>query len=381
MDLNNIKHITMRVFLTSILFIAIHSLLLAQTTVNDTLQHDGLIRKYTLRLPAGVSANDPRPLVFNFHGYGSNAVQQQLYSAMNIIADAERFVVCYPDGIANAWNVGWSFGSTADDIGFVRKMIDKLVSKYGLDPERVYSCGMSNGGFFSYRLACEMPDKIAAIASVTGSIVPEYKNQCNPDRPTPILEIHGTEDRTVEYNGSQLAMSIPDVLNLWKEKNGCITNPIRSDQPNTANDGMNTEIYTYKPCNGGTEILHYKVIGGGHTWPGAPFNIGPTTTDFSASKVIWDFFKRFTLSRTSGIDESNIPEKVVANSIVVDQLLIQLPQTSQIQIIDLSGHVCLSQSYRAGTLAIDMSSFTSGIYVVKSVSNGKQSVEKIIKIN
>ncbi|RMF00022.1 MAG: hypothetical protein D6772_06880, partial [Bacteroidetes bacterium] len=152
----------------------------SQERIIGRITHDGLEREYRLYVPAAYDGQSPWPLVFNFHGFTSNAAQQEIYSNMNTVADTAHFLVCYPEGIGNAWNVGWSFGSTADDVGFVDALIDSLSLAYELDAGRIYACGMSNGGFMSYRLACERSNRFAAIASVTGSMTRNY--DCEPTR-------------------------------------------------------------------------------------------------------------------------------------------------------------------------------------------------------
>ncbi|MBK8080095.1 MAG: hypothetical protein IPK25_07340 [Saprospiraceae bacterium] len=191
----------------------------AQQTVSGTLTHDNVVRNYRLRLPKDHQKTEAIPLVFNFHGFTSNAGQQELYSGMNTLADKERFAVCYPNGINAAWNVGWSFGSTADDVGFTEAMIEKFVTDYGFDRNRIYACGMSNGGFFSYHLACNLSNKIAAVASVTGSMVPGTFEKCNPSVSVPVMEIHGTADDVVAYPGTpNVSLPLDSVMAFWSEK-------------------------------------------------------------------------------------------------------------------------------------------------------------------
>ncbi len=366
----------------SICLILITVSLHAQTTITDTIRHNGVIRSYILRLPANNSASNPAPLVFNLHGFGSNAPQQQLYSFMNTVADRENFAVCYPEGISAAWNVGWEFGSTADDVGFISAMIDKFKAKYGIISEQIYSCGMSNGGFMSYRLACELNDKIAAIASVTGSIVPAYVNDCKPGRPVPVLEIHGTEDRTVEYTGSLIALPISDVLAFWQKNNGCDLTPTKTDQPNNAPaDNMKTEIFKYNNCNDGTEVWHYKVIGGGHTWPGSFISTGPTTQDFNASEVVWEFFKQFKLTRASstqdGTNKSGL--KIYPNP-VSDQLVIESNDNATIVIHTAQGKCIHTQKIISGSNIIDMQGWNPGLYFIQHSQSVAMTSYKVVKI-
>ncbi|MFT4537399.1 MAG: polyhydroxybutyrate depolymerase, partial [Saprospiraceae bacterium] len=207
--------------LTFIVLISFVSSYISAQTTTGTIQHDGLTRDYILHLPTGYDANESYPFVYNLHGFGSNAQQQQFYSAMDITADDNGFIVCYPNGIDNSWNVGWDFGSNADDVDFLLTLVDALAVDYNINYERLYSCGMSNGGFMSYKLACEKSDEFSAVASVTGSIVPSELAVCDPVRRIPVMQIHGTADPTVAYNGSNIGAPIEDVVDFWVGNNAC----------------------------------------------------------------------------------------------------------------------------------------------------------------
>ena len=159
--------------LRSFLFLLLTSCLLhavAQETIAIDLEFDGEDRDYRLRIPANFDGETALPLVFNLHGFTSNATQQELYSRMNVVADTAGFFICYANGIGAAWNVGWDFGSSADDVGFINFLIDQISAEYPILSDQIYSCGMSNGGFMSYRLACELNQRIAAVASVLSLI-------------------------------------------------------------------------------------------------------------------------------------------------------------------------------------------------------------------
>ena len=162
--------------------------------------HDGVLRDYNFRVPSGYDGSTALPLVINMHGYTSNASQQEFYSNMTPIAEEQNFFVVYPNGIGNAWNVGFPgvpFVNGVDDVGFINALIDTLTNNYLVDLTRVYSTGMSNGGYMSYRLACELNDRITAIASVTGSMNDSMRYHCYNPQSIPVLEIHGTDDPTV----------------------------------------------------------------------------------------------------------------------------------------------------------------------------------------
>ena len=355
----------------------------AQSTVTGTLVHEGKTRTYRLHLPPNHNKDIALPLVFNFHGYTSNAIEQEFYSGMNQVADTARFIVCYPDGINNAWNVGWAFGSTADDVGFTSAMIDEFYVKYGIDKSRVYSCGMSNGGFMSYTLACRLNDRIAAIASVTGSMIPNGINTCKPNRPVPVMEVHGTADATVSYSGTPLiAAPISSVLKFWQENNGCDQSPIIEQVPNiSAIDNTTAEKWTYTNCKDGSQLIHFKVNGGGHTWPGSLIGIGVTSQDFNASVEIWKFFKQFSLSQISSLDDNiTTPIAGIYPSPFIDELNISIQEDARVMVRDIQGETVFTQSLLSGNHTINTDSWSPGMYFVTLKAGQKVITKKIIKI-
>ncbi len=354
-----------------------------QSTILGALVHDGKTRNYRIHLPPNHNKDVALPLVFNFHGYTSNAFEQELYSGMNQVADTARFIVCYPDGINNAWNVGWAIGSTADDVGFTAAMIDEFYIKYGIDKSRVYSCGMSNGGFMSYTLACRLNDRIAAIASVTGSMIPNGMATCKPDRSVPVMEIHGTSDGTVNYNGTpQISAPIPDVLKYWQENNGCDQLPIITQVPNISTaDNTTSEKWTYTNCKDGSQLIHFKVNGGGHTWPGAFINIGITSQDFNASAEIWKFFKQFSVNMPSSLLDNISPTIAkVFPSPFSDELNISVKEDTWILVKDIQGRTVFSQSLLNGNLTLPSHHWNAGMYFVTSKAGQKINIQKVIKI-
>ena len=296
---NKYLYIMKKLFI--LIFLLSISLSYGQQTIYDTISHDGLQRSFILYVPTSYSSNVSSSLIVNFHGYGSNALEQMLYSGFFRIADTSGFLVVHPNGTIDTlgqtyWNAGW--GGAVDDIGFTAALIDSLSSGYNIDPERVYSTGMSNGGFMSYALACSLSDRIAAVASVTGSMAVTQIPVCSPQHPMPVMQIHGTADFTVPYNGIPgMVEPIANVIGYWVNFNHCDTTPVFTLMPDiNVTDGCTAEHYLYQNGTNGVEVEHYKIIGGGHTWPGAPFIIGITNYDISASMEIWKFFNKYDIN-------------------------------------------------------------------------------------
>ena len=261
----------------------------AGETVSRTLQSAGRTRTYLVYVPpAAGPAAEPMPLVLNFHGLGSTGAQQHVYGGWVPIAQREGFVVASPNGVQNSWLIA----AGLDDIQFVRDLVAALGNELCLDPGRIYATGMSNGGFMSTTLACQAQDLIAAIAPVSGESAPGPG--CG-GRPVPLVLFHGTDDAVVPYQAGTInagAVSgtpfpgVAAVLGEWAKHNGCSDAP--PVETRIAADVVKVE---YQGCR--APVVHYRVEGGGHTWPGAvPVpRLGATTTSISASDIAWEFFK------------------------------------------------------------------------------------------
>ena len=294
-------------------------IILSQNVTTEILIHNNIERSYILYVPANYDSVNSVPLVLNLHGYSSNAGQQLIYSEFYEIADTEGFILIHPEGTIDDmgfqfWNSGYF--SEVDDVGFLSTLIDTISSEYNINTNRVYSMGMSNGGFMSYRLACELSDKISAIASVTGSMSTNQINTCNPINPVPIMQIHGTLDPTVLYNGSSDIEAIDDVISFWVNFNNCNTQPIFNNIADVnLIDLCTAEHYIYENGDNETSVELYKIINGGHTWPGAtiPLVGNNTNQDLNASQVIWEFFNKYDLNglikTNSNIQEPKVEKK------------------------------------------------------------------------
>lgn len=280
------------------------------------LVHDGLRRTYLVHVGSSCSAEKPAPLVIVLHGGGGTGAGTVKLTNFNAIADREGFIVVYPDGVDRHWNDGrgveWYRAHTEniDDLGFISALIDELSTKLKVDTKRVYVTGISNGGMMSYRLGCELSQRIAGIAPVTASISVNMAKVWSPSRPMPVLIIAGTADPLVPWDGGDIrfggriygtVLSVPDTVKFWVEKSGCLAKPMVIRLPEVdPTDGTTVRKEVYAGCWGGAEVVLYAVEGGGHTWPGGwqylPERIiGKTSREFSASEVIWQFFKAHSL--------------------------------------------------------------------------------------
>ncbi len=255
--------------------------------------HDGVSRKYLLYLPKGYTSDTVYPVVFNFHGFGSTAEEHLTYADMRSLADSENFILLYPEGTllngATHWNAGLDTSdnkSDADDFGFITSLISELSDRYSTDSKRIYACGYSNGGFFSYALACYLSDKIAAVGSVSGTMLSETYTECNPSHPTPIINIHGTADFIVPYQGGVGLKAIPEVVNYWVNFNNTESNP----QINSLiHNGTTIEQYLYTNTSTQIAVSHYKIVDGGHVWFDINFNGSNTNA------LLWDFLSEYNI--------------------------------------------------------------------------------------
>ena len=357
----------------------------AQQTINESIIHDGIQRNYIVYIPEIYDGSSAVPLVLNFHGYGSNATQQMFYGDFRDIADTEGFLLVHPEGttfIGNQfWNVGFpGISSTIDDVGFTEALIDELANSYAIDLDRVYATGMSNGGFMSFLLACQLGEKIAAVASVTGSMTQDTFDDCNAQRPTPVLQIHGTEDDVVLYNGNTLSIPIADVISYWVDYNNCETTPTTTTLPDVdVSDGSTIEHSVYEDGDNGITTEHMKVIGGGHTWPGSVINTAGTNQDIDASMEIWLFFSRYDINGLLSTDDYENRHVSIYPNPTQSKINLSLNYSKEVhyKLFSPLGKQLMTGTITSSNEEIDISHLPSNIYFLKL---GNQ-VHKVLKSN
>ena len=264
---------------------------------------DGKKREYYLSLPEDTSK--PFPLIINFHGFLSHAIEQQEFSQMDNYAHLNGVGVIYPEGINKSWNIGKDMMSEENDIGFVNALIDSVTSKYNIDSDRIYACGFSNGGEFSYELMCGLSNKIAAFGSVGGNFIINEKRSCNINREIPLIHIHGTKDRLAKYNGyNGYFLSTISSVDFWAKHNQLDKMVVENIEDIHKKDRTTVEKYTFYKDNSDTKVIHLKVVDGGHVWIGSPtFDLfyqklffGKNNHEINSSKELVDFFLKYKLS-------------------------------------------------------------------------------------
>lgn len=285
-----------------------------------SLSHGGMRRSYLVHVPPQASAGKPLPAVLNFHGGGGNARAQKWYSRMDETADREGFIAVYPNGSGGVggrlltWNAGaccgWAALQRVDDVGFSAALLDDLARRIRVDPARIYATGLSNGSMMAYRLAAEIPHRIAAVAGVAGAMPLPWSA---PALPVPVMHIHSVDDERALYDGG-LGPAFPmtdtrvfhqpveSMLQKWREHNECPAQA-RRDEPVIgkpgARDAEHTALrYWYAPCRAGAEVVLWKLTGAGHVWPGGRQDyltvlLGASTSVIDANSEMWHFFSRF----------------------------------------------------------------------------------------
>ncbi len=277
--------------------------------INGKLIIDGVEREYILHLPKNYGT-EKLPLVMVFHGGGGTAEQVKDHTKFSKLADNENFIVVYPNAIDKNWNdgrIGDKLPMDRDDVKFISTLLDTLTANYNINTKRIFSTGISNGGFFSFYLALKLSNRLLAIAPVTANIPENLKDSWKTDKPISVLLINGTKDPLVKFNGGPVgfkddesgrgvSLSTSWTVKILAGNNSCQTSTKIEEIEDKEDDDCRAEKETYYKCADGTKIVLVTIKGGGHTWPGASqylpkILVGNVCKDFKATEMIWEFFK------------------------------------------------------------------------------------------
>jgi polyhydroxybutyrate depolymerase len=266
-------------------------------------------RPYNFKVPTGYDSSNPNPLVIMLHGYAQTSGFQEDYFHFGAVADEQTFLYAYPDGTLDPannrfWNADDAccnfFASAVDDVAYVNALIDDVSTKYNVDPKRIFVGGHSNGAFMSHRLACDLSDRIAAIASVAGAVWNDA-SKCNPSSPVSVLDVHGDADTVVNYTGGAVPANLiaagdpPEIqppypseaetTSTWAAKNGCTGNLTPNGLTldlETALPGSETTESAYSGCPSGIGVELWTIRGGSHV---------PSLAHPTWEESIYGFFK------------------------------------------------------------------------------------------
>ncbi len=255
------------------------------------IEHDGIDREYVLYIPKSYSAASPVPLMLNFHGYGGSASEFMQEADMRSLSEDSGFILAYPQGSCLDGSPHWNAcppssdnKSNTDDFGFVEKIITQVSSEYSIDMKRIYASGYSNGGMMAFGLANYKSNLIAAIASVSGTML-----DCNgaTSHPMPVILLHGTSDYIIPYHGNNSYASIDSILNYWINFNNTNRTPITNSE---VSNNITIEYSLYDQGENDVSIENYKYIGGEHVWFNTKYQ------GENASKLIWNFVSRYDIN-------------------------------------------------------------------------------------
>lgn len=281
----------MKKILTTFILAIISCSISAQTKY---IQYKDIKRKYIVYAPKNYNSEKSYPVIFNFHGGGMTAAEQMLYTQMNHTADKHNFIVVYPQGIKEDWNVGFgmSYKNGTDDIGFTDALLNQIQKDYSVDSKKVFATGLSRGGFFVHRIAAELPHRFAGVASI-GAPLPDSVAIHNPiKKDISVLMVHGKADEIVVYEGKKGGYySAQNTFDYWKDSDAVVKILKKIDKVKSDN----TSIEVLEANSKTKSVMLISIENGGHTWPGADdFNIalpiGITSHEININEYMWAFF-------------------------------------------------------------------------------------------
>ena len=257
----------------------------ADTTPSDTVPPDTTgttvslaDRPFDVFVPSSYQEGSPAPLLVLLHGYGATGAIQEGYLGLQAIAEARGFLYVHPDGTKNVlgdpfWNATDAccqrLQENIDDVGYLMALVDDVSTRFDVDPKRVWFAGHSNGAFMSHRLACEQADHIAAIVSLAGATWAD-PSKCSPSEPVSVLQIHGTADLTIQYEGGSLFgrdfPSAMQTVETWSQKNACgALSPVDGTLDLDGGiDGAESTVMSAADCPAGISVDLWTIAGGGH---------------------------------------------------------------------------------------------------------------------
>ncbi|MEL7123904.1 MAG: T9SS type A sorting domain-containing protein [Bacteroidota bacterium] len=371
----------------------------SQRNVFDSLLHQDIQRHYIVHLPPAYDSSLSVPTVIILHGGSGNYQTAQGFTQMNLVSNQNQFLAIYPQGAGIA-PPGFSWadgrGTTADqagidDVGFISKLIDQLAREYNIDTNKVYACGFSNGGFMTQKLACELPSKFAAIGGLGCSMDISLIKACNPMQAVPMAYFSGTADPEVPFTGGPMRnpavlpiVAVDTAIQFWVKNNNCQESEAVITLPNTVTtDNSTVELVKFTNCDCEADVVFYKIINGGHTWPGVPIaslpQLGVTNEDIHASFELWDFFDSHNrCDRLTALEEPFDEVKInIYPNPAKERVFIESNElVEEVVIFDLLGKMVLLDNQHT----VNIKSLQSGIYIVRlRLSNNRSKTFRLVK--
>lgn len=364
--------------------------LIGQVNVIETLFYQNIQRNYIVHLPPGYSFDQAVPVVIVLHGGSGTYQNVQGFTQMNTVSHANGFLAVYPQGAGIA-PPGFSWadgrGTSADldgidDVGFIDRLIDTLNQDYLIDLDRIYVCGFSNGGFMTQRLGCELAGRFAAIGSLGCSMDTSLYANCLPVRPVPMLFVNGTADPFVPYEGGVMNGNVTPIVGVdtavafWVDHNQCQTAGDWEPLPDVVTDDNSTaEVRHFTDCSCQADVRFYRLINGGHTWPGVELPaqepiLGETNEDIQASVALWSFFQDHPFCTSTGIGHE--PERISTMTLFPNPASGRLTLHTELEIMSVEAVNAWGQPcpvFRSGAREMDVSHLHPGYYILKVVTS------------
>ncbi len=360
--------------LFTVLIALVCSLSVNAQLTQHTMTVGSATRSYYKYLPANYQITENLPVVFILHGLGGNA-QQMTLAGFAQISDTARIIAIYPDGLPNAfgqtaWNNGTLASSTADDITFFHKMMDKMILEQNAIPSRIYVTGFSMGGIMTHHLACAMNNRIAAIGPMAGTMSTSDISSCTPAYKTPVIHLHGTADGTVPYAGTALpSLSlVSETMTFWRNVHGCSSTADSTQMPNTAADGITVDRFVYDNCDPLTSVELWRFNGADHIYLYEPVN------DITEAKEIWRFFLQWqhpnpaTASLENLVEENNF---MISPNPSNGQFTIQSKENGELFLYGMDGTLISTIGIKIGANELNFN-LNAGVYLLSDANGNSQ---------
>lgn len=343
-----------------------------------TVDVDGVEREYRQYIPSGHTTAESVPLIIAMHGMGDD-ISNFSYVGFHSFADTARFICVFPQGLLSplvgqsAWNNGTLIASDADDISFLNRIIDSMYVNYNIDLSRVYACGFSMGAIMSNRLACQLPNRIAAIAPVCGALSSPDIASCNPGRALPVMMMNSTVDQLVPYAPASTPSlsSAQQTLDFWNQNNNNTDSTITA-QPDIADDTITVDKIAF--TGGGAPVNMWKQNDAGHQWLYTPVN------DVDATTEIWLFFRDKVHPSPSAVGlTENAASIKLSTYYNGSQLVVNAAKNIQaLQVMDIQGKVLYQTTGNSNQLRVELPNLSSQMLIIKVQVNGQWAAKKIL---